>query len=70
MAARKWTKEQRKSQAERIKLWQPWKDTTGPKTIIGKARSSANAYKGGLNEKIKQLRMALIEQKKALRYLK
>ena len=38
----------RQKQAERIRQWSPWKKSTGPKTAEGKAISSRNAWKGGI----------------------
>lgn len=43
----RWTLESRAKQAEKIRSWQPWKASTGPKTHAGKARSSQNALKTG-----------------------
>ena len=55
MAARKWTEEQRKQQSLKIRQWQPWKHSTGARTIEGKAISARNAFTGGLMQKIKSL---------------
>lgn len=54
-----WTPERRAKQAEAIKRWQPWRQSTGPRTEEGKARSSRNADKGmaALNERILQVRL-------------
>lgn len=41
-----WTPERRKAQAEKIKQWKPWEQSTGARTAEGKAASSRNAYKG------------------------
>jgi hypothetical protein len=38
-----WTPERRAKQAEAIKRWKPWERSTGPKTDVGKNRSSRNA---------------------------
>ena len=46
MAARTWTPEQRQRQAEAIKRWSPWKQSTGPKSKAGKAVVSRNGFKG------------------------
>ena len=67
MAARKWTEEQRKQQSLKIRQWQPWLNSTGPKTIEGKAMASHNAFKGGVMQQIKlmgkQLNRLIREQK-------
>ena len=47
MAARQWTESQKAKQRELIQLWQPWKQSTGAKTLEGKARVSQNALKHG-----------------------
>ncbi len=71
MAARIWTPEQRQRQAEAIRRWQPWKQSTGPKSVQGKAKVSGNAYNGSqwanLRQAIKALNQALREQKDRLR---
>lgn len=51
MAARKWTMEQRESQAKLIALWKPWNQSTGARTPQGKATASKNAHVG----KVKRL---------------
>lgn len=47
MARSGWTAERRAKQAEAIRRWQPWLQSTGPTSDGGKARSSRNADKGG-----------------------
>lgn len=42
-----WTPERRARQAELIRAWQPWSQSTGPKTTAGKAQAARNAFKGG-----------------------
>ena len=44
----RWTPLERLKQAERIRALCPWKKSTGPRTEEGKARSSRNAWKGGV----------------------
>ena len=43
----RWTDEARVKQAERIKTWKPWLNSTGAKTEEGKSASSMNALKTG-----------------------
>ena len=47
MAARQWTDEQRKAQAEKIKTYQPWQMSTGATSEAGKKKVSQNALKTG-----------------------
>ena len=61
MAARNWTPEQRQQQAERIKTWQPWAQSTGPRTAEGKATASRNGWKGGHRETLRELARVLRE---------
>ena len=42
-----WTPERRAKQAQRIRLWQPWQRSTGPRTERGKARVAINPLKHG-----------------------
>lgn len=44
---RTWTTEERQAQAEAIRRWKPWVDSTGPKTEEGKAHCRMNAHKHG-----------------------
>ena len=44
---RTWTPEAKKAQAEAIRRWQPWNNSTGPKTAIGKENCRLNAHKHG-----------------------
>lgn len=41
-----WTPERRARQAEAIRRWRPWDQSTGPRSPEGKERSSRNADKG------------------------
>ena len=56
MAARNWTQEQRQQQAQRIRAWSPWVDSTGPKSPDGKAKAARNAWKGGHRQALRELR--------------
>jgi hypothetical protein len=42
-----WTPERRAQQAARIRVWQPWRRSTGPRSEAGKAQSAMNALKHG-----------------------
>ena len=46
----RWNTEARQQQAERIRALCPWKKSTGPRTEAGKAKSSRNAWKGGVRD--------------------
>lgn len=63
---RHWTPEERLKQAELIRNWKPWKQSTGAKTQSGKAISSQNAYKHGLSKLQKEMNQLLREHKKAI----
>ena len=39
-----WTSERRARQAELIKTWKPWKQSTGPLSSEGRAKVARNAY--------------------------
>lgn len=57
-----WTPERRARQAEAIKRWQPWKSSTGPKTIDGKSATRRNAWKGGTRPMLRTLAKTLRDQ--------
>ena len=71
MAARIWTPEQRQRQREAIQRWQPWNQSTGPRSPEGKAAASRNAFTGGdmaqIRELSKDVNRVLREQRKWLR---
>ena len=60
----RWSPESRQKQAEAIRKWSPWTKSTGPRTDDGRARSSRNAWKGGLRASLGTYRDVLrqIEQ--------
>jgi len=62
-----WTLERRARQAELIRQWAPWEQSTGPKSPEGKATVSRNAFTGGtltqLRQTIKDLNQAMREQR-------
>lgn len=67
MAARQWTEEQRKAQAEKIRQHKIWLKSTGPISEQGKALVSQNALKTGeyTADKVKERKM-ITEAKKPL----
>ena len=64
---RKWTIEERKRQAELIKKWHPWQQSTGAKTIEGKAKSARNAYKGGIRIQLNEIKLFVRNAKNFLK---
>jgi hypothetical protein len=66
MAARNWTPEQRQRQAEAMKRWSPWTQSTGPRTEEGKAVASRNGWKGGHREMLRELARALKDHRDVL----
>jgi len=51
--ARGWTAERRARQAEAIRNWKPWQQSTGPRTSEGRAKASRNAFKGAKRAKLR-----------------
>ena len=66
MAARNWTPEQRKKQAEKIRKWKPWAQSTGPRSAEGRAKSARNSFRGGLRHVLREISLALRAQKEIL----
>lgn len=62
-----WTPERRARQAELIRQWQPWKQSTGPRSPEGKAAAARNARKGGVRPLLRDLARELRELQKAQR---
>ena len=66
-----WTPERRQRQAELIRRWRPWEQSTGPRTDEGKTRVARNGYKGAhrhrLRELAKSMNELLREQREGLR---
>ena len=61
-----WILERRARQAELIRGWQPWKQSTGLKSVEGNERVTTNAWRGGhwlkLRQAVKALKQAMQEQ--------
>ena len=65
-----WSPERRQRQSQAIKEWKPWSQSTGPKSAAGKAQVSQNAYKGGLRDKLQELKRDINEEiRQARNYL-
>jgi hypothetical protein len=64
-----WTLERRQRQAEMIRQWRPWEQSTGPRTEEGKQASARRGYKGGFKEMLRELRQALRDQRRDLKIL-
>ena len=52
-------------QAKRIRSWEPWKRSTGPSTVGGKAKAARNAWKGGERALLRELVRQMREQRQA-----
>jgi hypothetical protein len=52
-----WTPERRAQQSARIRLWQPWKRSTGPRSEAGKAQSAMNGLKHGGRSRVHIMEM-------------
>ena len=64
-----WTPERRAKQAEAIRRWQPWAQSTGPTTAEGKAVSSRNADKGVRREEMRAMDRRSRARMKFLKHL-
>lgn len=65
-----WTPERRAQQSAAIQRWQPWAQSTGPRSPEGKARAARNADKGGewreTRDLIKEMNQLMRQQREAL----
>ena len=61
-----WTPERRKRQSVLIRQWRPWKKSTGPKSMEGKAKVAVNAHKGGVRPQLRELARILKAQRDSL----
>jgi len=57
-----WTLERRRKQAELIRGWRPWEQSTGPKTNEGKSTVASNAWRGGHREQLRALSKMVNEE--------
>ena len=64
-----WTLERRQRQAELIRRWKPWEQSTGPLTPEGRERVSRNAWKGGHRAELRELSMMVNEHVRLSREL-
>jgi hypothetical protein len=49
-----------------IRTWQPWTNSTGPRTAEGKAKSSQNAFKSGSRPLFRKIDRLLRKQQQSL----
>lgn len=61
-----WTLERRQRQAELIRTWRPWEQSTGPRTDDGKAVAALNSWKGGVRQRLREVADALRAQREVL----
>lgn len=54
-----WTPEWRARQAELIRRWKPWQQSTGPRTDEGKARTARNGFKGGIWQEVREIKKTM-----------
>ena len=60
-----WSPERRKKQSQAIRQWKPWNQSTGAKSLEGKAVVSRNAWKGGHGTIIRRITKQLNEAMRA-----
>ncbi len=60
----------RAMQAELIRRWKPWENSTGPKSPEGKARSAMRGFKGGTRDSLRELARMLRDQADSLKQIK
>ena len=58
-----WTPERKARQSLLIQQWQPWKQSTGPKSPEGKAKVARNPFKGGYRQELRDIARWLREQR-------
>lgn len=61
-----WTQERRERQALLIRGWQPWAQSTGPRSVEGRSRAAQNSFKhGARSAEAVELRRELNKLKRA-----
>ncbi|RFB78946.1 hypothetical protein [Methylovirgula sp. 4M-Z18] len=66
----RWSEARRAGQAARIREWQPWLKSTGPKTAAGKQRVAQNTIShGACSAEMKEIRAYLRAWRRTLRTL-
>jgi hypothetical protein len=67
---RHWTPEERARQSRLIRKWKPWKQSTGARTVTGKAASKMNAYRHGMRSvEVRAIRRTIWQYQRLLREL-
>lgn len=62
-----WTPERRERQSKLIRQWKPWEQSTGPRSLEGKAAASHNALRhGGRSALLRELAEAMKEWERQL----
>ena len=64
--AKGWTPERRAKQAEAIRRWKPWEQSTGATTPEGKRISSQNAFKGGVRPRERYVRRLIWQRRREI----
>ena len=64
-----WTPERRARQAELIRTWQPWAESTRPRSPEGRQQVSKNAWTGGHRTQLRELSKLVNAEVRAAREL-
>lgn len=62
-----WTPERKLKQAQAIRRWKPWEQSTGPRSVEGKQRASRRGWKGGVRHELRLLSRTLRQHSALLR---
>jgi len=55
-----WTPQRRKAQSARVRAQKIWLQSTGPRSVAGKARSAANSLKHGCHTQDRRIRQRFV----------